>query len=430
MGVKIKTVSGNSGYLDPGDEITAINGKRVEDQLDILFNMEEEGQNVLEIRKKGEEELEIEVNESFFEREGIKFREMEFRTCASKCIFCFVDQMPPGLRHTLYCKDDDYRLSFLYGNYITLNDISEKDLNRIIEYNLSPLYVSVHAVDRVLREHIFGRPIKKDIRETLERLTEQGITVHAQIVLVPGVNSGPRLTETVESLAKLYPGCRSLSIVPVGLTRYRDNLPDISSFTAEEGEKIFRWKERMDEKLSIPDIGEGRFYYLSDEFYFMTGRELPPDSYYGDYSQIDNGVGMSRLFIRDTADEIERIRSLGAGNADITVITGTLGRQLIDRYIMPMVKREIPDYRIQVIEVENILFGREVTVSGLLAGSDIIRAAREADNLCDRVVLPPNAVGQQGILIDNTTVEEIEIALERNIIVPESSFLERCVTEY
>ncbi len=353
---------------------------------------------------------------------------MEFRTCGSKCIFCFVDQMPPGLRDTLYCRDDDYRLSFLYGNYITLNDISESDISRIIEYNLSPLYISVHAVDRDLREYIFGRPISSDILEVLRRLTGEGITFHAQIVLVPEVNDGRYLSETVQSLAGLYPGCRSLSIVPVGLTRHRDNLPLIERVTPERAEEIFRWKDSMESMLEGTGEMEERFFYLSDEFYLAAGRELPPDGYYGEYFQIDNGVGLSRRFIEDIKTEIERLKREGLKTSDFAVITGKLGGRLINRYIMPLVRSEVPECGIQIVEVENRLFGEQVTVSGLLSGSDIISAARGIDNLSGRVVIPPNAVNHRGMLIDDSSVDDIAVALDREIILPESNFLERSVT--
>ena len=428
MGVKIKSVAGDNRNLSPGDEIVSIDGKKVRDQLDILFNMGGEERARLRIRKKNGNEIEKDLDYGYFEREGITFREMEFRTCGSKCIFCFVDQMPRGLRDTLYCKDDDYRLSFLFGNYITLNDISESDISRIIEYHLSPLYVSVHAVDRELREYIFGRPIRNEILQVLGRLADEGITFHAQIVLVPGVNDGRYLSETVQALAALYPGCRSLSIVPVGLTRHRKNLPLIEDVTAEKAEEIFRWKDAADKMLEGQGELKDRFFYLSDEFYLLTGREIPPDSYYGEYFQIDNGVGMSRIFIEEIKAEIERLKREGLKNTDLTVITGRLGGRLIDRYIMPLVRRGIPECSIQVVEVENRLFGEQVTVSGLLSGSDIIAAARRADSLTGRVVIPPNAVNHRGKLIDDSSVDDIAAALEREVILPESNFLERAVT--
>ncbi|MBD3178879.1 MAG: DUF512 domain-containing protein [Candidatus Latescibacteria bacterium] len=429
MGVIIKSVAGESGRLAPGDEITAINDRRVDDQLDILFNMSSAQNALLSVRDRKGIESSFTAGSDFFEREGVRFREMEFRRCSSNCIFCFVDQMPSGLRETLYCKDDDYRLSFLYGNYVTLNDISEKDINRITEYGLSPLYVSVHSLDRHIREDIFGRPMKNDILDIMERLTSGGITLHTQIVLVPGMNDGAVLERTVKGLARLYPGCASLSIVPVGLTRHRSNLPMVEGFTPEEARNLFGWKERMESSLDLPgEVEQERFFYLSDEFYFLAGRELPDESYYGDFPQIDNGVGLSRKFISNIEEHIREMRGKKLKYDKISVITGELGADLITGYILPIIKSQTQNLDIQLIPVENRLFGREVTVSGLLSGADIIRAASEAGSLNERVVIPPNAVNHRDLLIDSVSVDEISSALGRDVIVPNDNFLEYSVT--
>ena len=424
MGVKINEVSGKSELIHKGDEIIKINSMPAGDQLDILFHMDDYESVNLVLKKGCGKVVDISVDPRHFREAGILFEEMRFINCRSKCIFCFVDQMVKGLRDSLYQKDDDYRLSFLYGNYITLNDISNEELDRIIEYHLSPLYVSVHSVNNDIREHLFGRPISNNIITILKRLADGGITIHAQIVLIPGINDGKILEESVEKLAEFYPSCRSLAIVPVGLTKHRKGLPEIPIFTKKEAQKLVKWAEKKEVTLAEYSETNRRFFYLSDEFYFLAEKKIPDSNYYGDYLQLSNGVGMSRLFIEETKNEIKNLKKIHAATAGFTIVTGKLGYKLINEYIMPMIETNLPELKVGLLSVPNTLFGENVTVSGLLSGKDIIETVKRSKEIADRIVLPPNSINHDGLLIDDFSPLELQDELQKEILVPESNFLE------
>ncbi len=245
MPVKISEICGREGFFRKGDRITAVDGRKVDDQLDLYFNLSGMESALFSIERANGRKVERRIRLETFERAAPVFEEMRFIRCASRCIFCFVDQMPPGMRDTLYFKDDDYRLSFLFGNYITLNDISKAQVKRIIEYSLSPLFVSVHATDILIREKIFGRPMKNDIMEILSHLADRGISIHAQIVVIPGVNDGRVLARTMRDLFSLYPACRSLAVVPVGLTGHRTGLTDLRKITPSEAREMIDLSELM-----------------------------------------------------------------------------------------------------------------------------------------------------------------------------------------
>jgi len=424
VGVKIKEVSGKSELIHPGDEIIKINSIPVGDQLDILFHMDDYESVNLVLKKDCGRVVDISVEPGLFREAGILFEEMNFISCRSKCIFCFVDQMAKGLRDSLYQKDDDYRLSFLYGNYITLNDISDKEIDRIIEYHLSPLYVSVHTVNNDIREHLFGRPITNNILAILKRLADGGITIHAQIVVIPGINDGKILEESVKKLAEFYPSCESLAIVPIGLTKHRKGLPEISRFNKKEARKLVKWAEKEDVKPAGDPETSRRFFYLSDEFYFLAEKKIPGSKYYGDYLQLSNGVGMSRLFIEETKNEIEKLKKRHLAAAEFTIVTGKLGYKLINKYIMPMIEANLPELKVGLLCVPNTLFGENVTVSGLLSGRDIIETVKRSNNIFDRIVLPPNSINHNGLLIDDFSPSELQDELQKEILVPVNTFLE------
>jgi putative radical SAM enzyme (TIGR03279 family) len=357
-----------------------------------------------------------------FENAGLVLEEMEFIRCRSKCVFCFVDQMPAGLRPSLYVKDDDYRLSFLFGNFITLMDLDDREIERIIEMNLSPLYVSIHAIDEVTRNRLFGRRSKRDVIRIVGRLAQGGITIHAQIVLLPGINDGAVLEETVRVLYGFYPECRSLAIVPVGLTGHRRDLVHLDPVTPEIARSIIGWAGPERARMR-KDTGSECFLHLADEFYLMSGEDFPPAEEYDGYPQIANGVGMCRSYM----DEIEcDITALGGAKRDsvsIGVVTGTLGEAFLEKYILPIVSDHAPWIEIELIVVDNDLFGGKVNVSGLLAGRDIVKAVNRSSKQFDRIVLPPNCINHDGLLIDDTTPDDISRETGRLAIVPEGTFL-------
>ncbi|MCK4538493.1 MAG: DUF512 domain-containing protein [Candidatus Krumholzibacteria bacterium] len=425
MTVKIKSISGNKGFFQEEDEILSIDDIEICDQLDILFLSAEEGAARFTVRRKSGRIVSRRIRFSTLERAMPVFEEMEFKNCRSRCVFCFVDQMPPKMRKSLYLKDDDYRLSFLFGNYVTMNDITDSELDRIIKYNLSPLYVSIHATGKKIRKTVFGRPMKRDILADLRYLAENDITYHAQIVLVNNLNTGKVLDRTVREIMALRPACRSLAIVPVGLTKHRRGLNKLRGFTRMEARNIVDWAEETRNKYSTSRLPDP-FLFLSDEFYLLAGKALPPGKDYGDYEQLSNGIGMCRNFIDETIRDVAELTSAGRKRFEMTVVTGRLGSIFLKKYIVPILNREMPDADVEIVTASNLTFGKKVTVSGLLAGKDIIEAL-DAGKQRGCVVLPPNCVNHDGVFLDNITPGEIENITGRKIIIPERSFLEESV---
>jgi putative radical SAM enzyme (TIGR03279 family) len=422
MPVRILRVEGVSGFFRPGDEIVSIDGRPVSDQLDAIFLAAGEGRTVFTVARGGRERSRT-LSPGAFARARLVFEEMRFIRCRSRCVFCFMDQMPPGLRPSLYEKDDDYRLSFLYGNFVTLNDVTGRELGRIASLGLSPLFVSVHAVDRRVRERIFGRPMRRDIMSDLRRLARAGITIHAQIVLVPGVNDGASLDRTVAALGNLYPRCRSAAVVPVGVTAHRAGLPTLRRPAAAESRGLVQWAERLRARYRARTGGES-FLHLADEIYLAAGRALPPDARYDGYPQLSNGVGMCRLFLEELRRDAARLGGGRRPRRTTVVVTGDLGARFIRRYAAPLLARELPGYPLRVLRVPNALFGRDVGVSGLLAGRDIIRAARRERVAAGCLVLPANAVNHAGRLIDDLRPADIGRAIGVPVIVARGTFLE------
>ncbi|MCD6380340.1 DUF512 domain-containing protein, partial [bacterium] len=250
------------------------------------------------------------------------------------------------------------------------------------------------------------------------------ITIHAQIVTLPGINDGKVLEETIEKLAEFFPACESVSIVPIGLTKHRKGLPVISGFNKKGAGKLVEWAEKEDLKLTEWPKTNKRFFYLSDEFYFLAEKKIPDSSYYGNYPQLSNGVGMSRLFIEDIKGEIKNLMKRSTGFAEFTIVTGKLGYKLITEYIIPLIEANIPKLKIGILSVPNSLFGETVTVSGLLSGRDIIETVKRSENVSDRLVLPPNSINHDGLLIDNFLPSQLRDELQKEILVPESNFLE------
>jgi putative radical SAM enzyme (TIGR03279 family) len=424
MTVRIDRVEGKSGFFRPGDEIVAIGSRPVEDQLDALFLTAGEGKARFTILRGGRRRSRT-LRFAAFARARVIFDPMRFMPCRSKCIFCFMDQMPAGMRPSLYEKDDDFRLSFLFGNFITLNDVRERDLQRIIQLRLSPLYVSVHAVRGSVRERLFGRPMRRNVLADLHRLARAGIVMHAQIVLVPGVNDGASLRETVRELAALYPACRSVAIVPVGVTMHRTGLPRLRRVTVAESRKLLDWAERERARLKRRTGGDC-VLHLADEFYLATNRVLPSVDECGDFPQLANGVGACRSFLMQLERDIEFAKRRRKVPRSVTVATGVLGARFLRRYAAPLIAERLPSLSFRIIVVRNRLFGPAVTVSGLLSGRDIIRSARR-NSASGCLVIPPSAVNHEGRFIDDLKVRDMERELGIPVIVAHSTFLENRV---
>jgi len=390
--------------IEPGDTLLSINGLPVMDILDYQFYSQDD-QLILEIEKPNGELWSIDIEKDYDEELGLLFEGVVFdriRVCRNLCVFCFIDQLPPAMRKTLYVKDDDYRYSFMFGNFVTLTNLTEDDWSKLERMRLSPLYVSVHTTSGELRQQMMGNPQAAHIKEHLKRLQKAGIEVHTQIVLCPGLNDGQELVNTVNDLANLYPSVQSVGIVPVGLTGYREKLPQLRLVAPEEARQLIdqvnQWQNSFRAQFGIG------FVYLADEFYVKAGIPVPPDEYYDDYSQIENGIGLIRLFMDDW-QEIKRDLPNQIDPVQVFLITGESARSVMQTVAEDF--NQIKGLCVEVITVPNQYFGGGVTVTGLLTGTDIINYLQ--DNYRGKKVVIPEVLLQEGstMLLDNITLEEI-----------------------
>jgi len=389
--------------LEAGDEILELNGKPLLDVVDFQFQAASIGRRTT--LKTGKRMI------TFVRREwepfGLEFESIEPMTCANQCVFCFVHQNPMKVRKSLHIKDEDYRLSFLFGNYLTLTNVDEVEMQRIIEQRLSPLYISVHATEPELRARLLGIPEYDGFLEKVERLSEAGITLHGQVVLCPGWNDGANLDRTISDMVRHHPGVASLAIVPLGLTDHRKNLPKLTPFTPEIARATIAHIAPIQAKFR-KQIGTP-FVYLGDEIYIMAGAELPPASHYRDFPQIENGVGMVRTFLKQF-DMALRIARGNRNAASGTVCTG----KVFYPYLKQRVDRLALD--LEVVAVESEFWGRGIGVAGLLTGSDFIRALKGKVH-GDFVVLPSESmIGDDYLFLDDLTIKDVERELGVEVI--------------
>lgn len=397
-----------------GDQVLMVNGEAVEDELDFRFKTTEEALT-LRVRRGGrmeEQTVEKEPDEPL----GAELEEFRVKTCGDDCVFCFVDQNPVGLRDTLYFRDGDFRMSFLYGNYITMTNLRERDIARIVEQRLSPLYISVHCTDDAARARMMGhRTVRDRLMEKLRFLAASGIELHAQIVLVPGHNDAGMLVRTVLELAELHEQLVSVSVVPIGLTRHRRELADLRLVTPSEARllvrQVARWQDRFRETL-----GRG-FVYLSDEVYILAGLDFPHEDSYDGFPLMENGVGMSRDFLNELAFQSEAFPEALPVPKRLTMATGTLAGDFLDTRVRPVLEG-VGGLAVQVVPCENTLFGDSVTVSGLLnfrSLRDALGPLAARGEIGDLVLLPPDSVNFEGLFLDNRdgmrTTDDLSAAL-------------------
>ena len=391
--------------IQAGDEIITINRRRLRDYLDYKYQIADPSIS-LSIKKADGRRQTLRVEKDPDQDLGIRFRSDVFdrvKVCNNKCLFCFMDQMPRGLRKSLFLKDDDYRLSFLHGNYLTLTNLTPADIRRIVQLKLSPLYVSVHTTDPELRRRMLGNPKAPDVLRRMKGMIEKGIVFHAQIVVCPGINDGDHhdgqhLERSVRDLANLYPGVKSLAVVPVGLTKHRARLLKLRPVTRKMAREIIAqahdWQKQFRHRLG------SRFVFLADEFYLLTGDEFPSPREYEDFPQLENGVGMARLFL----DEVKRLRLPDKlPDCRVTLVTGVAAQSLVSRLAEKLKQAGI---RTQVMAVPNRFFGSQVTVSGLLVGTDLLKSLSGQD-LGDLVIVPRNALKDGKIFLDDLTIEDL-----------------------
>lgn len=432
--------------LTAGDVLVSVNGEQIEDVFDYHYYMNDEYVTVL-VRKPDGEEWELEVEKEFEEDFGIVFESSlmdEYRSCRNKCIFCFIDQMPQGMRETLYFKDDDSRLSFLQGNYITLTNMSDHDIDRIIRYHLEPINISFHTMNPQLRCKMLNNRFAGDIFPKVQRLADAGIEMNGQIVLCKGVNDKEELEYSIDRLTQYLPVLKSVSVVPVGLTKFREGLYPLEPFDAQDAAAVIDCIEKWQNKI-YAEHG-CHFIHASDEWYLLAGRALPEEERYDGYLQLENGVGMLRLLHEETIEELDRrsgMRKDGAdettaagqqesdeesavqkdeegGVREVSLATGRLAAPYLE-ILYKEIRKQYPNVRLHIYEIENRFFGERITVSGLITGQDLI-AQLKGRELGAQLLLPVNMLrsGEQ-VFLDDVTVAELENALQIKVRIVESS---------
>ncbi len=408
--------------LKPGDRIDAIDGSRVRDIIDYRFKISDE--NVVLRVRQGGEVLEYDIDKDYDDNLGLEFEEFRIRKCANDCVFCFVDQNPPGMREALYFRDGDFRLSFLHGHYITMTNMGWKEMKRIVTQRLTPLYISVHVTqpDKRLEMFLYGKD--DTLLRKFEYLTENGIELHSQVVLCPGWNDGEFLEQTIKDIHQYSPMARSMSIVPAGLTKHRDGLPFIPPVTRDYAEKFLPIAEDLSEKYILKD--GRRFIYLSDEWFLVTERDLPNTDYYEDVDLSENGVGQVPVFWDQWQAGMTKLHPSLDRPTKVTVCTGTLIDKWFQSHWLPTVSG-MENLDVNHVAIRNEFYGaEEVTVTGLLVGQDIIDQLK-GQELGDKVIFSDRILSETGIVtLDDMTLEQISNGIGTQVVVtddtPESFF--------
>lgn len=401
---------GDEVGIEVGDRIMKVNGAELRDFLDFQFHTGSEDRVRLDIVKKSGEALKVEVEIGEGEIWGLDFEYFAPRQCANDCIFCFCNQNPVGSRESLFFKDEDVRLSFLHGNYTTMSSISKMELDRIVQQRLSPQYVSVHATDPEVRRYLLGRKRPDDVLGKMRHLADQGIDLHAQIVLCPTINDGAVLHRTINDLAELYPALASVAVVPVVFTKLHNYHHLMTAVTGEFSRALIKEMRPLQREFRAR-LGS-TFVFLADEFYLRAGLPLPGRAHYGDYPQIEDGVGMVRRFIVDAKKTLARDLDVKPGSLHGTVATGELFYPILSECVAGINGRF--GTRLKVVSLKNQFFGEEVTVAGLMAGGDVIRARQSLEG--NFVIVPEQACLKSGhVFLDDLTLEDLESELGRPV---------------
>ena len=400
--------------IQPGDTLVTINGNEICDVLDYRFYLTEERVSLSLLRDGAP--FEVTLKKALYDDIGLLFETPlmdKKRTCANRCIFCFIDQLPKGLRAPLYFKDDDARLSFLHGNYVTLTNLKDKDIARIIKMHISPINVSVHTTNPQLRCEMMKNRRAGEVLKYLKQLAEAGIRLCGQIVLCRGVNDGAELTRTMQDLAELAPMMSSVSVVPAGLTRYREGLYPLTPFSADEAAAVIAQVNAFGD--TCERTHGNRIFCVADEFYLKAGLPLPDESYYGDYEQIENGVGMLRSLMSEFADELEYLGDYTDGKETIphrhvSIATGKAAAPTM-RLLADLLQQRLDGLRISVYEIRNDFFGPEITVAGLLTGTDMA-AQLQGKALGDELLIPAATLrAESDLFLDGMTPDALSAAL-------------------
>lgn len=411
--------------IEPGDKILSIYNTEIEDIFDYQFLVQDTYLEVLVEKPDGEQWL-LEVDKEFDEDLGIEFENGlmdEYRHCHNKCVFCFIDQMPPGMRDTLYFKDDDSRLSFLQGNYVTLTNMSEHDIDRICRYRLSPINISFQTMNPELRCKMLNNRFAGEALKKVDKLMEADIHMNGQIVLCKGLNDGKELEFSIEQLMKYIPNLESVSVVPVGLSKYREGLYPLEPFSGEEAAKVIDTIEHY-QRWCMEKYGT-HFVHASDEWYILAGREMPEEERYDGYLQLENGVGMVRLMLNEFHKAMEERRERDGFPCDkksgeISIATGLLAYPYILQMSEEMMEA-YPKVKIHVYPITNYFFGEHITVSGLITGQDLLAQLRSKE-LGSTLLLPENILRSgEDVFLDDLHVGDLEKALQVPVNIVKSS---------
>ncbi|MDE7200314.1 MAG: DUF512 domain-containing protein [Lachnospiraceae bacterium] len=409
--------------IEAGDTLVEINRNKIEDIFDYQYYIQDEYIEVL-VRKPSGDEWILEIDKEYDEDLGITFENGlmdDYRSCHNKCIFCFIDQMPKGMRDTLYFKDDDSRLSFLQGNYVTLTNMSDEDVDRIIKYHLSPINVSFQTTNPELRCKMLNNRFAGQALEKAWKLAGAGITMNGQIVLCKGVNDGAELERSIKDLSAYLPNLESVSVVPVGLSKYREGLFPLEPFTKEDAKQVLSVVHKWQDML-YPQYGV-HFIHASDEWYILAEEELPEEERYDGYLQLENGVGMLRLLInefQEAFDELKITKGVEIASRELSIATGKLAYRFISDMAV-QVMAAYPQLTIRIYPIRNDFFGEMITVSGLLTGQDLL-AQLKGQALGDKLLLPQNILKSgETVFLDDMTVAELEKALQVPIDIVKSS---------
>ena len=405
--------------IEPGDRLLQINGSIIEDVFDYHYYTNDEELLIL-IQKENGEEWELEIEIDYDEDLGIEFEQGlmdEYRSCRNKCMFCFIDQMPKGMRDTLYFKDDDSRLSFLQGNYITLTNMSDHDIQRIVDYHLEPINVSIHTTNPELRCKMLHNRFAGDALKKIQILYDGGITMNGQIVLCKGINDGEELERSIRDMTKWLPNLQSVSVVPVGLTKFRDGLYPLEPFTKEDAKEVLgiihKWQKKIYEEYGI------HFIHAGDEWYLLAEEELPEEERYDGYLQLENGVGMLRLLLNEFEEAYEPLAGDGR-EIHLSMATGKLAYPYL-KEMLERLKAKYPNLNVNLFEIRNDFFGERITVAGLITGQDLI-AQLKGQDLGDALLLPCSMLRSgEEVFLDDVTVTELSDALQVPIDIVKSS---------
>lgn len=398
-----------------GDCLLKINGNVIHDVLDYMYYAYEASVTV-ELKRPNGELYTVTVEKETGTDLALEFEDYLMdcaMECTNNCVFCFVDQMPPNMRQSLYFKDDDARMSFLTGSYITLTNLSDRELQRICDLKISPVNVSVHTTNPELRSEMMGNFAAAEIMDRIKKLSDAGITMNCQIVCCPGYNDGKELLNSIHDLAAFYPAVNSVAVVPVGLTKYRSGLEPLKPFTKELAAATIDMVESF--ALQCDEFYGDKIVYCSDEFYILAERELPTDEYYGEYAQLDNGVGMLRLLKVEFETALKMVESNEGDSVKFSVVTGEAAAPYLEKLLMTAMEK-CANIKGQVFAIKNDFFGHQINVAGLVTAQDMIAQLKGKD-LGERVLIPSNMLRHgENVFLDDLTVADVERELNVKVI--------------